>query len=67
MTNGGGTLNMLRKGFSHLSAKFAMCVFRPESSLNEKRTADYAAVRLRVLRQVHLVHGSTAFEISLRE
>lgn len=53
LANGGGTLNMLRKGFSHLSAKFDMCVFKPESGLNAKRNADYAAVRLRVMRQVH--------------
>jgi type I restriction enzyme R subunit len=53
MDNGGGTLNVLRKGFSHLSAKFEICVFRPESTLNEKRNADHAAVRLRVMRQVH--------------
>ncbi|MCB0928117.1 MAG: type I restriction endonuclease subunit R [Mycobacterium sp.] len=51
--DGGGTLNLLRKGFSHLSAKFAMCVFKPESTLNANRNADYAAVRLRVMRQVH--------------
>ena len=53
MDNGGGTLNLLRKGFSHLSAKFDMCVFKPESTLNAKRNADYAAVRVRVMRQVH--------------
>ncbi len=53
LENGGGTLNLLRKGFSHLSAKFQMCVFRPESTLNAKRNADYAAVRLRVMRQVY--------------
>jgi type I restriction enzyme R subunit len=53
LLNGGGTLNVLRKGFSHLSAKFQMCQFRPESTLNAKRNADYAAVRLRVMRQVH--------------
>lgn len=53
MDNGGGTLNLLRKGFSHLAAKFQMCVFKPESTLNEKRNADYAAVRVRVMRQVH--------------
>ena len=53
LTNGGGTLNLLRKGFSHLSAKFAMCEFRPESTLNAKRNAEHAAVRLRVMRQVH--------------
>lgn len=53
MDNEGGTLNVLRKPIGHLSAKLAMCVFKPESTLNEKRNADYAAVRLRVMRQVH--------------
>jgi len=53
LENGGGTLNLLRKGFAHLAAKFQMCVFRPESTLNAKRNADYAAVRLRVMRQVY--------------
>ncbi|OBK55229.1 type I restriction endonuclease subunit R [Mycolicibacterium fortuitum] len=53
LDNGGGTLNVLRKGFSHLAAKFQMCVFKPETTLNEKRNADYAAARLRVMRQVH--------------
>lgn len=53
LDNGGGTLNVLRKGFSHLAAKFQMCVFKPETTLNEKRNADYAAVRLRVMRQVY--------------
>lgn len=53
LDNGGGTLNLLRKGFSHLAAKFQMCVFKPESTMNEKRNTDYAAVRVRVMRQVH--------------
>jgi len=53
MANGGGTLNLLRKGFSHLSAKFQMCQFKPESTLNLVTTADYEAVRVRVMRQVH--------------
>ncbi len=53
MESGGGTLNTLRNGFSHVSAKFQMCEFKPESMLNTKRNADYAAVRLRVMRQVH--------------
>ncbi|GAC58497.1 type I restriction enzyme R protein [Gordonia hirsuta DSM 44140 = NBRC 16056] len=53
LANGGGTLNVLRKGFSHLSGKFSMCQFRPETTLNVKRNTDYAAVRLRVMRQVH--------------
>jgi len=53
LENGGGTLNLLRKGFSHLAAKLAMCQFQPETTLNAKRNADYAAVRLRVMRQVY--------------
>lgn len=53
LESGGGTLNLLRKGFSHLAAKFQMCQFQPETTLNAKRNADYAAVRLRVVRQVH--------------
>lgn len=53
LDNGGGTLNLLRKGFSHLAAKFQMCVFKPESTLNENRNANYRAVRVRVMRQVH--------------
>jgi type I restriction enzyme, R subunit len=57
LDNGGGTLNVLRKGFSHLAAKFQMCVFKPESTLNDKRNADYAAVRVRVMRQVHFSTG----------
>lgn len=62
MDNGGGTLNLLRKGFSHISAKFEMCVFKPESTLNAKRNADYDAVRVRVMRQVRF---STADERSV--
>ncbi|MFP8944387.1 type I restriction endonuclease subunit R [Streptomyces fenghuangensis] len=53
MENGGGTLNVLRHGFKHLSAKFRMCQFKPESTLNAKTVADYEKVRLRVMRQVH--------------
>ncbi|WP_249012273.1 type I restriction endonuclease subunit R [Conexibacter sp. DBS9H8] len=53
LESGGGTLNLLRKGLSYISAKFQMCEFRPESTLNQKRNADHAAVRVRVMRQVH--------------
>jgi type I restriction enzyme R subunit len=53
MENGGGTLNVLRNGFSHLSAKLRMCQFRPESTLNAKTVEDYTLVRVRVMRQVH--------------
>jgi type I restriction enzyme R subunit len=53
MENGGGTLNVLRNGFSHLSAKLRMCQFRPESTLNATTVEDYTLVRVRVMRQVH--------------
>ncbi|UCA47982.1 DEAD/DEAH box helicase family protein [Streptomyces sp. WA6-1-16] len=53
MENGGGTLNVLRHGFKHLSARFRMCQFMPESTLNAKTVEDYGKVRLRVMRQVH--------------
>ncbi|SED42351.1 type I restriction endonuclease subunit R [Streptomyces sp. 2314.4] len=51
--NGGGTLNVLRHGFKHLSAKFRVCQFKPESTLNAKTVQGYGKVRLRVMRQVH--------------
>src|SRR5690242_2169287 len=34
LESGGGTLNVLRKGFSHIAARFDMCQFKPESTLN---------------------------------
>lgn len=53
MTHGGGTLNVLRRPFSHVNAHLRMCQFKPATSLNPTTTADYARVRLRVMRQVH--------------
>jgi type I restriction enzyme R subunit len=53
LENGGGTLNVLRNGFSHLAAKFYLCQFRPESTLNARTVEDYGKVRVRVMRQVH--------------
>src|SRR5690606_4561933 len=53
MENGGGTLNVLRKGFSHMAAKFQMCQFKPESTLNKTTVENYGKVRVRVMRQVH--------------
>jgi type I restriction enzyme, R subunit len=52
MEHSGGTLNVLRRPLSHINAKFRMCQFAPASSLNPKTVADYAVVRLRVMRQV---------------
>jgi type I restriction enzyme R subunit len=53
LQNGGGTLNVLRNGFSHLAAKFQVCQFRPESTLNQTTVENYGRVRVRVMRQVH--------------
>ena len=59
---GGGTLNVLRKGFSHISARLDMCQFKPESTLNPATIERYERVRVRVMRQVHY---STATNHSL--
>lgn len=53
LENGGGTLNVLRSGFSHLAAKFQMCQFKPESTLNKTTVERYGKVRVRVMRQVY--------------
>lgn len=62
LESGGGSLNVLRKGFAHVAARFAMCEFRPESTLNPATVERYGKVRLRVMRQVHY---STASRHSL--
>jgi type I restriction enzyme R subunit len=62
LESGGGTLNVLRKGFSHISARFDMAQFKPESTLNPATVERYAKMRLRVMRQVHY---STATRHSL--
>ncbi|AXT86260.1 restriction endonuclease subunit R [Aeromicrobium sp. A1-2] len=53
MESGGGTLNVLRNGFTHVNAKFKVCQFQPESTLNAATVEDYSKVRVRVMRQVH--------------
>jgi type I restriction enzyme R subunit len=50
---GGGTLNILRNGFRHISARFEMCQFRPPTNLNQTTLEHYGKVRVRVMRQVH--------------
>jgi len=62
LESGGGTLNVLRKGFSHISARFDLCQFKPESTLNPVTVERYDKVRVRVMRQVHY---STATNHSL--
>jgi type I restriction enzyme R subunit len=52
MEAGGGTLNVLRHGFKHLSARFDMCQFKPETTLNPATVERYGKVRVRVVRQV---------------
>lgn len=53
LTAGGGTLNVLRKGFQHVSARLSMAQFKPESTLNPTTTENYDKMRVRVMRQVH--------------
>ncbi|NHC22959.1 type I restriction endonuclease subunit R [Nocardioides sp. IC4_145] len=56
MSSGGGTLNVLRRKFSHTrgaTAHLRMCQFKPATTLNRDVTAAYDKVRLRVVRQVH--------------
>lgn len=55
MSSGGGTLNVLRRKFSHTrgaTAHLRMCQFRPATTLNPAVTEQYRKVRLRVVRQV---------------
>jgi type I restriction enzyme R subunit len=53
MDAGGGTLNVLRNGFKHVSARFDMCQFKPETTLNPATIERYGKVRVRVVRQVY--------------
>lgn len=53
LESGGGTLNVLRKGFSLVNAKFAMCQFKPATTNNPKTNERYDQVRVRVMRQVY--------------
>jgi type I restriction enzyme, R subunit len=54
--SGGGTLNVLRRKFSHTrgaTAHFRICQFAPATTLNPAVAKAYESVRLRVVRQVH--------------
>jgi type I restriction enzyme, R subunit len=53
LSQGGGTLSVLRKGFKDGAAKFDMCQFKPADNLNATTLDRYSKVRLRVMRQVH--------------
>jgi type I restriction enzyme R subunit len=47
-----GALPVLRRGFKHINARFAMCAFQPETSFNTALLERFQKVRCTVLRQV---------------
>ena len=53
LSSGGGTLDVLRKGFKASPAKFEMCQFKPADGLNQETLTRYGKNRLRVMQQVH--------------
>ncbi|WP_121254814.1 type I restriction endonuclease subunit R [Nocardioides ferulae] len=63
LEHGGGTLNILRNGVQYIGGgRLKMAQFRPETTLNETTNAHYAAMRVRVMRQVRF---STADQRSI--
>ena len=63
LEHGGGTLNILRNGVQYIGGgRLKMAQFRPETSLNATTNAQYAAMGVRVMRQVHF---STADQRSI--
>jgi type I restriction enzyme, R subunit len=63
LEHGGGMLNILRSGVQYIGGgRLKMAQFRPETTLNETTNAEYAAMRVRVMRQVHF---STADQRSI--
>ena len=57
---GGGTLNVLRRGFKKTPANIQMCTFKPATTRNAQAQQNYDAVRLRVVRQVYYSAKNTA-------
>ncbi|GAB3244302.1 type I restriction endonuclease subunit R [Nocardioides dilutus] len=54
LEHGGGTLNILRNGVQYIGGgRLKTAQFRPETTLNATTNAEYAAMRVRVMRQVH--------------
>src|SRR6476661_1636911 len=54
LEHGGGTLNILRNGVQFIGGgRLKIAQFQPETTLNETTNAHYAAMRVRVMRQVH--------------
>ncbi|MEV7093279.1 DEAD/DEAH box helicase family protein [Amycolatopsis sp. NPDC051045] len=63
LEHGGGTLNILRNGVQYIGGgRLKMAQFRPETSLNATTNGQYAAMRVRVMRQVYF---STADQRSI--
>lgn len=63
LEHGGGTLNILRRGVQYIGGgRLKLAQFRPETSLNATTNEQYAAMRVRVMRQVHF---STADQRSI--
>ena len=52
LDNGGGTLNVLRRGFKHEVARFEMAQFKPADNLNPVTLSKFEKMRLRVVQQV---------------
>jgi type I restriction enzyme R subunit len=63
LEHGGGTLSILRNGVVYIGGgRLKMAQFRPDTSLNATTVEQYAAMRVRVMRQVHF---STADQRSI--
>jgi type I restriction enzyme R subunit len=63
LEHGGGTLNILRNGVQYIGGgRLKLGQFRPETTLNATTNAHHAAMRVRVMRQVHF---STADQRSI--
>ncbi|TFV58991.1 UNVERIFIED_ORG: type I restriction endonuclease subunit R, partial [Bacillus sp. AZ43] len=63
LEHGGGTLNILRNGVQYIGGgRLKTAQFRPETTMNDTTNAHYAAMRVRVMRQVHF---STADQRSI--
>ena len=65
MSQGGGTLNVLRKGFRDVNAKFDLVQDLPTETDNPTLMDRYAKNRLRVMRQVHYSKGRPNRSIDL--
>ena len=60
--SGGGTLNILRKGFRRIGSRFLMAQPKPTETLNPKTVEDYQHNRLRVVQQVHKGNQAADFD-----